>query len=195
MAILVEKPDGVKAQVEVKGSDKVKVIKAMLQMELGVAEELQDLSYADMPLEDDYTVADCGILQGSTLRLQVREEAIELRPEQGAIEGDVCVRIFVKCDISVSKSKVIALDVPKSDTMKDVKEKAYEAFTAIQENFKELKPRGYGLFLVKGPTVGDRGQLRYLRRDERIDEKKTLEENGLSGGEELIFANLFWCEA
>ena len=56
-------------------------------------------------------------------------------------------------------------------------------------------PKEYGLFLLDGTPVADsRGNLRWLKKSERLKETKTVAENGLEGGEELVFANLMWLD-
>jgi hypothetical protein len=56
-------------------------------------------------------------------------------------------------------------------------------------------PKEYGLFLLDGTPVADsRGNLRWLKKSERLKETQTVAENGLEGGEELVFANLMWLD-
>mmetsp|Transcript_16394 Transcript_16394/g.42341 ORF Transcript_16394/g.42341 Transcript_16394/m.42341 type:complete len:302 (-) Transcript_16394:49-954(-) len=195
--LVITSEDGGKMQVELKDQDTVKVLKAMINMDLGVPEELQDLTFSGTLLDEDTKIADCGLKEGSAVLLKVRENEDEVQDDAPAvttIDGEVCCRITVKCEMGVGKAKRISLDVPMTDSILEVKQKAYDEFILANESIRDLPINDYGLFLLKSDQADENGQLRWLRRDERMKEKKTVDENGLLGGEELVFASLFWYE-
>lgn len=195
--LIITSDNGGKLQVEIKETDTVRVLKAMINMNLGLPEEQQDLSFGGKALAESEVISECGLKEGSTVLLKVQEEekadAEDDAPVVSTIDGEVCCRISVKCEMGVGKARIIKLDVPLTDTITDAKKKAYEEFIVGNESIRDLPMSEYGLFLLKGEQM-ENGQLRWLRRDERMKEKKTVEENGLKGGEELIFASLFWYE-
>jgi len=199
MPLLVKQENGDDVQIEVRGIDTVNVVKAMLQMQLGIAEDKQELTFADMPLEDNFAVMDYGIQEGSTLILNVAQEAeVEEEEEEEIpveIDGEPCIRVFVKCEVTVTKTLTIPMDVKLSETVKELKARAYAEFVAEASYMARNSARDYGLFILKhGPTMLERGNLRMLEKDERVADKLTIEESGLKGGEELFCAFLMYAK-
>ena len=98
MEIFVKKPDGKTIPLEVEPFDTIEDVKAKVQDKEGIPPDQQRLSFEEMPLEDDKTLADYKIPTGSTLNLDP-------------------MQIFVKTPYG----KTVPLEVEPSDTIEDVK--------------------------------------------------------------------------
>jgi len=193
--ILVERADGSKIQVEVRPSDTVKVLKAMIAIKIGVSEAFQELTASGMKMEDVCLMSEYNIEEGSlyTLtELKEDEQEVVLSPE--AKEGEEFTRIYVTCDAAFGKkTKKLAMDVSPTDTIKDIKVRAYNELAISIESLRKKQPRYFGLFIPKSPVQTENGNLRYLSRsEERLAETSTTEEVGLKGDEEMLLVDLFW---
>jgi len=199
VTVLVEQPDGEILQVEGKPSDKIRVLKVMIQLQIGADEDKQELiieaeTGSNVMLKDEQTLANCGIEEGTKLKLTIAEDAPDGDDPNEAPEGST--RIFVKCDISPGKMKLVTLYAGPNETGKEIKERAYAYFCKVQPVFQSTPKSDFGLFLPKTPVMDEIGNLRYLLRSEQIPEKAVgAADMGLSGDEELIFANLFFVSA
>eukprot|EP00401_Gymnodinium_catenatum_P079807 CAMPEP_0117546522 /NCGR_PEP_ID=MMETSP0784-20121206/46649_1 /TAXON_ID=39447 /ORGANISM="" /LENGTH=329 /DNA_ID=CAMNT_0005343393 /DNA_START=33 /DNA_END=1022 /DNA_ORIENTATION=+ len=197
MVILIEKPDGQRFQVEAKPSDSIRTVKVMIQVEIGVAEDQQELALEGCQLSDTMKVSECGINEGTCLNLTITEGlSAESSDEDAAAETPVAegeLRVYVSCTNGSSKKQRIMLDIPKEEKGEALKIMAYKHFCDSLEHIKNLSKDDYGLFLVKGEWEGPKGPIRVLTRDERVKERLPVE-NGLSGGEELVFASLIYYE-
>mmetsp|Transcript_93489 Transcript_93489/g.227126 ORF Transcript_93489/g.227126 Transcript_93489/m.227126 type:complete len:149 (+) Transcript_93489:3-449(+) len=136
-----------------------------------------------------------GIKEGSKLQLAVRELNEEEAEALALKEGQVGVRVFIKCDAGAGgREKRIPLDVMPSDLAGDVKKRAFQELAKIMEAYVGADARDFGLYILQSPPTDAKGQLRYLKREERLREKMTVKENGIKGGEDILFASLFWSE-
>jgi len=190
--LVVVKPDGVKVQVEVGKRDQIRVLKAVLNTKLDVADDQQELTLPDgTKLLDDVRLDEVGLTNGSFLNLALIEQEDEVEAPVVIVDGEACLRLYVVCDVAGRRSMRIPIDAPGSDAVGDLKAKAHELICAKTDAIARTL-EDYGLFIPNGPTMDDTGKLRYLRREERLKETKTLVENGLKGGEEIVFASLFF---
>jgi len=197
--ILIERADGSKIQVEVRPSDTVKVLKAMIAVKIGVAEAFQELAASGMKMEDVCLMSEYEMEEGSvyTLTELKEEEKEEVLRSPDAKEGEVVTRIYVTCDATFGKKiKKVAMDVIATDTIKDIKVRAYNELAISTESLKKKEPRYFGLFIPQSPVTTETGNLRYLSRaEERLPETSTTEEVGLKGDEEMLLVDLFWTKA
>jgi len=190
-----------KMSFEIRGKDKVGVLKNMFQMTNAVPVEKQELSFAGMVLDDDTTVMECGIEEGSTLTLTFEEEpedeAGKEAPRPETIDGEPCIRVYVSCDVSVNKEMRVPVDAKLSQTVREAKLAAFKEFVAEQRSMGAGTNRlnDFGLFDIKhGPVRQPDGNFRQLKRDERVRDKLTVEESGLKDGQELAFIILVYAE-
>jgi len=193
--ILVERADGSKLQVEVRPSDEVKVLKAMIALKTGVSEAFQELAASGVKMEDFCLMSEYNIDEGAVYtltELQEDEQEVVLRSE--SVEGEVLTRVYVTCDAGFGKKqKKVAMDVSGTETIKDIKVKAYNEIAASVEPLRRKQPKYFGLFIPQSPVQTEKGNLRYLsRREERLPETNTVEEAGLKGDEEILLVDLFW---
>lgn len=191
--ILVEIEGDKAYQIEVRPSDTAKIVKAVLNLELGISEYLMEVSYDGKPLDDDLVLTEIDLKEGSKIQVKVLE-ADEVEEPEPNPEDATGLRIFIKVD-GPGKATKLTLDVDPQENVGDLKLEAYEQFREKVPFLCDLAARQYGLFLLDGtPTADSRGNLRYLKKSERLNEKQTIEENGLEGGEELVFGSLAWME-
>lgn len=197
--ILIERADSSKVQVEVRPSDTVKVLKAMIALKIGVSEGLLELAVSGMKMEDVCLMSEYNIEEGSvyTLTELKEEEREEVIRSPAAKEGEVVTRIYVTCDASFGKkTKKVAMDVIATDTIKDIKVRAYNELAVNVDSLRKKQPRYFGLFIPQSPVTTETGNLRYLSRsEERLPETSTTEEVGLKGDEEMLLVDLFWTKA
>mmetsp|Transcript_18374 Transcript_18374/g.57622 ORF Transcript_18374/g.57622 Transcript_18374/m.57622 type:complete len:287 (+) Transcript_18374:80-940(+) len=186
--VAVAQSDGTVMEIDIRLTDTVKVLKAMLALELDITEDRQELSFEGALIEEGVMLGQLGIKEGSRLELEVEEEEVD----ESAPAGKDCMRVTVVCDATPGKAKRLGLDVTAEETANELKIRAYEEFAKTTEAFQEGTCKDYGLFILKSPPVDAKGQLRYLRQDERLGDKKSMEENGIKGGEDIVFASLFW---
>jgi len=199
MPILVKQNDGTEVAVEVRGADTVRVLKTMIQMQLGISEDRQELTFADMVLEDGFAVMDYGVQEGATLTLNVVEETAQQTEDEPeaptTIDGEPCIRVFVKCEVNITKTLVIPVDVTLTEKVRDLKVKALKEFAVENQSMSRNSPSEYGLFILKhGPTLLADGNLRMLERDERIKDTLSIEDSVLEGGEEVFCANMIFAK-
>ncbi|OLQ09818.1 hypothetical protein AK812_SmicGene6559 [Symbiodinium microadriaticum] len=128
-----------------------------------------EVSYDGTQLDDDLVLTEIDLKEGSKIQVKVLEADEVDEPEPNP-------------------------EAPQTqENVGDLKLEAYEQFREKVPFLCDLAARQYGLFLLDGtPTTDSRGNLRYLKKSERLNEKQTVEENGLEGGEELIFGSLAW---
>merc|ERR1719401_247090 len=71
--LLVERANEPRLQLDVRLTDSVNVLKAMLQIRTAIAEEQQELIFDGVTLDDDAArLEDCGLKEGSVLSLLVK---------------------------------------------------------------------------------------------------------------------------
>lgn len=190
--ILLEMDEGKAYQIEARPKDTVKTLKAVLNLELGFAEQAIQLSFDGKVLSDEMELTEVDLKEGSKLQMEV-VEVTEEAVSSSSGEGDG-IRIFIKVD-SAGKTTKLTLNLDPEEGIEDVKLEAYEQFRDKVPFLCDSPPKEYGLFLLDGTPVADsRGNLRWLKKSERLKETKTVAENGLEGGEELVFANLMWLD-
>lgn len=189
--ILLEMEEGKAYQIEARPKDTVKTLKAVLNLELGVAEQAIQLSFDGDVLSDEMELTEVDLKEGSKLQMKVVEVEEDATESSGDTEG---IRIVIKVD-SAGKTTKVTLNLDPEEGIEDVKLEAYEQFRDKVPFLCDSPVSGYGLFLLDGTPVADsRGNLRWLKKSERLKESKTVAENGLEGGEELVFANLMWLD-
>lgn len=192
VAILLEMEEGKAYQIEARPKDSVKTLKAVLNLELGLAEQAIELSSDGKVLTDEMELTEVDLKEGSKLQmkvLEVEDDALS----SGTGDGNT-IRIFIKVDSS-GKTTKLTLNLDPEEGMEDVKLEAYEQFRDKVPFLCDSPVTEYGLFLLDGTPVEDsRGNLRWLKKDEHLKEDKTVAENGLEGGEEIVFANLMWLD-
>jgi len=175
--ILIERADGSKIQVEA----------------------FQELAVSGMKMEDVCLMSEYNMEEGSvyTLTELKEEEREEVLRSPAAKEGEVVTRIYVTCDASFGKkTKKVAMDVIATDTIKDIKVRAYNELAVNVASLRKKVPRYFGLFIPQSPVTTETGNLRYLSRsEERLPETSTTEEVGLKGDEEMLLVDLFWTKA
>ena len=189
--ILLEMEEGKAYQIEARPKDTVKTLKAVLNLELGVAEQAIQLSFDGDVLSDEMALTEVDLKEGSKLQMKVVEVEEDATESSGDTDG---IRIVIKVD-SAGKTTKVTLNLDPEEGIEDVKLEAYEQFRDKVPFLCDAPVSGYGLFLLDGTPVADsRGNLRWLKKSERLKESKTVAENGLEGGEELVFANLMWLD-
>ncbi len=189
--ILLEMEEGKAYQIEARPKDTVKTLKAVLNLELGVAEQAIQLSFDGDVLSDEMALTEVDLKEGSKLQMKVVEVEEDATESSGDTDG---IRIVIKVD-SAGKTTKVTLNLDPEEGIEDVKLEAYEQFRDKVPFLCDSPVSGYGLFLLDGTPVADsRGNLRWLKKSERLKESKTVAENGLEGGEELVFANLMWLD-
>eukprot|EP00438_Fugacium_kawagutii_P019083 Skav234711 [mRNA] locus=scaffold634:48706:49518:+ [translate_table: standard] len=190
--ILLEMEEGKAYQIEARPKDSVKTLKAVLNLELGLAEQAIELSSDGKVLTDEMELTEVDLKEGSKLQMKVLE--VEEDALSSGTGDDSTIRIFVKVDSS-GKTTKLTLNLDPEEGMEDVKLEAYEQFRDKVPFLCDSPVTEYGLFLLDGTPVEDsRGNLRWLKKDEYLKEDKTVAENGLEGGEEIVFANLMWLD-
>jgi len=195
--ILVKRADGSKIQVEVRPSDTVKVLKAMIAIKIGVSESFQELTASGVKMEDVCLMSEYDIEEGSQYTLTELAEDEEEVVLSTAKDGEVVKRIYISCDANFGKKiKKVTMDVSATDTIKDIKVRAYNELATQIHSLRKKEPRFFGLFIPKSPVQLENGNLRYLSRsEERLPESSTTEEAGLKGDEEMLMVDLFWTKA
>ena len=107
MLIIVTTPTGINITLEVKHLSTIENLKFMIQDKEGIPSDQQLLLFDGIPLENEHTLSDYFIKNGSILTL---------------VSGSHGMRIFVKTHIG----DIITLMVKSSDTIKNVKNKIYK---------------------------------------------------------------------
>jgi len=191
--ILVDIENDKAYQIEVRPMDSARIVKAVLNLELGLSEQLMELSFDGEKLDDDTVLTDIELKEGSKLQLKVLEadEVDEELLDPSEASG---LRIVIKVD-GPGKATKLTLDVDPQENVGELKLEAYDQLKDKSPFLDDVAARHYGLFILDGtPTADSRGNLRYLKKSERLNEKQTVEENGIKGGEEIVFASLAWLE-
>ncbi|CAK0878279.1 unnamed protein product, partial [Prorocentrum cordatum] len=163
--------------------DTVKVVKAMVELEIGVSKEDQKLLLGERQLPEDATLSEVGIDKDLELKLVVIKAADIVESEAEVPED--CVRVVVKCQITTGKFKEIKLDLLRTEATEVAKERALEKLKTWDENLEGLTGKDFGLFIPQEQMgyrdVGNGKQgLRPMTRKERLKDSATLEENGIS---------------
>lgn len=185
----VETPGDETVVVEVRNIDSIAAVKALIQMELGIDESDQSLTFKDIQLVDEVTIGDMRLKDGDKLTLHVAQSG-EVEEEVGAEVPEGKQRITIAVEVSPAKEKRWVFDVDPEQTIGEVKEKVWRKLSAT---LRRIPATGYNLFLLKTPFREASGEVRYLsRRDEMLDDAHTFEESILEGGEEVLFVSEFF---
>lgn len=202
IAVFVEVPNDPKPmQVEVRRLDQVKVLKLVLSMETGISEEDQMLYSNGKLMPDEALLREFDVEEGCLITMKsaipveaktaeevAAEEEVPVRVEK---DGEVWVRVFVVVESPAKKKRLVPIDAPESTLGLDLKIEAYEEACRIEKFFGRLVPEDYGLFIPDDEPLGSGTSfLRPLKKSERMNESKTLAEQGIKGGEEMIFASI-----
>jgi len=190
LALLVNTPEGKTLQIEILPSDTIKALKAMVQVESRVADNMQELTFEGKVLEDSDIISEAGLESASRIDLTVKEADSTDIEDTPVPEG--CIRITVRPGPGEDDGTGCTLDVPLTNTGKELRDMIYKELGKSVDHIQKIGVDEYGVFLLESLDIDADGQVRHLTRDERIKELKTVEENGLEGGERLVFANLFF---
>ena len=101
MQIIVETADGKKMQFQVEAADTIMRVKAKIQVKQGIPLDQQNLNFEGQRLEDNRTLADYNVEDGSTLILKI----------------GLSMQIFVKAETG----RRIDLKVLPEDTIASIK--------------------------------------------------------------------------
>lgn len=182
-------------EIDVRLSDSVKVLKAMVAVELDIPEKAQELSFNGEKITEDVPLGKLGMVEGSIVQLEVLEIQ---ETEIDELEKDaLSFKIFITCDAaSPGKIRQVPMSVLPTDTIMDLKVKAFYEMRKFTESFNYANPEPeeeYGLFIPTGePTKDARGNLRELERDEYLKDRMTIKELGIRPGQQILFADMMW---
>merc|ERR1711920_1159088 len=116
----------------------------LLQTKLGIGEDKMELTFADMVLEDSDALMDYGVQEESISMLTVNEEVAEEEEEDPiptSIDGEPCIRVFVKCEVSVVKTLTLPLDVTLTSTVRQMKKKALKKMAVDTPHMNRADPK------------------------------------------------------
>merc|ERR1740138_210535 len=176
--------DGTRIPVEARPMDTVKVVKAMVELEIGVGKEDQQLLLGDRRLPENATLSEMGIEKDLELKLVIIKVADVVDAEEDEVAED-CVRVVVKCQTTSGKYKDVKLDLLRTDATEVAKDRALEKLKTWDENLEGLAGKDFGLFIPQ-EAVGyierpdNKQSLRPMKKKERLKDSATLEENGVS---------------
>lgn len=102
--------EGKAYQIEARPKDTVKTLKAVLNLELGFAEQAIQLSFDGKVLSDEMELTEVDLKEGSKLQMEV-VEVTEEAVSSSSGEGDAWIRCFL---MFLSYSVVSDLNQPKS---------------------------------------------------------------------------------
>lgn len=188
--VSVKQSAGKPFTVEIRpGTDTVRVCKKMIELVKHVPEKAQKLLLDGVELDnDDAKLSQYGVTEGSHLIMETSapeedDDDEELKP------GDI--PIIIRIDLTAGRTKRIQMALGETETIGEMKERAWVKIKVIVEELKRSKSADFGLFILESSQYSARG-LRALKKSEQVSEKKTASELGFQGGEEMVIANNDW---